>query len=118
VEASHPAVSLRLWGDHADHSARAPGGESRADMHRRSSRAIAAIAGRHPGEAVAVVSHGGVIGFFLRGVLGIPFDLRPGFSTPNGAIAAFRYADGRFKLLTWGLTPISRRGRATAFDPA
>lgn len=105
VEASHPEISLHLWGDNADPTIRAPDGESRSEMHDRSAAALRAICERHLGSTVVAVSHGGVIGFFLRGVLGIPFHLRPGFSTPNCAVASFRYQDGRFKLLLWGWTP-------------
>ena len=105
VEASYPDVARQLWGPEADPAARAPGGESRMDMHTRSLAAIKDIAVRHAGNTVAVVSHGGVISYFMRSVLGVPPEHRPGFSTPNGAIAAFRFKEDRFKMLCWGLVP-------------
>ncbi len=42
-----------------------PSGESRSGFASRVARAIDEIAGRHPGNAVAVVTHGGVIATFL-----------------------------------------------------
>ncbi len=105
LEARHPEAAQRLWGDEADAKARAPGGESRFDMHERSYRALEAIARAHPAATTAAVAHGGVIGFFLRAVLGVPFHLWPGYTLPNGSVAAFDFDGTRFRLLTWGLVP-------------
>ncbi|MEO1233771.1 MAG: histidine phosphatase family protein [Myxococcota bacterium] len=107
LEAKFPEVSMRLWGSATDPERPAPGegGESRVDMHRRSRSALEEIAERHPGETVVVVSHGGVISFFIRSVLNVPFDARPSFSTANGSIAVARYKDEAFRLLSIGLTP-------------
>lgn len=105
LEAKFPEVSMRLWGSASDPERTAPGGESRVGMHRRSLGALEEIGARHPGETVAVVTHGGVISFFIRAVLGIPFDSRPSFSTANGSVAVAHYRESQFKLLSIGLTP-------------
>lgn len=105
VERTHPEAGMKLWGERADPSFRMPGGESRDDMHIRSKTALRRIAAAHPGETVAIVSHGGVIGFFFRAVVGIPFTMQPGYSTPNGSVNVFRFDGEGFKLLTWGLVP-------------
>lgn len=105
VEARHPQVSLRLWGDDADPSVRAPDGECRLEMCERSSAALERIAAAHLGETIVAVSHGGVIGFFLRHVLGIAMEPRPTYRVHNGSVAGFRYKKGRFTLWTWGVVP-------------
>lgn len=105
VEAEFPQLRARLWGDPIDPHAIPPEGESRAQMHARGSRAIEAIARRHPGETVALVSHGGLIGYFFRGVVAIGFDHPAKFSTLNGSIAAFRFDGVAFQLRAWGLLP-------------
>lgn len=105
VDEKFPQVLLQLKGDQGDHNQRPPGGESRQDLYQRSSAAIEAIARAHPGETVAVVSHGGVIGYFIRGLLGLPFHTKPVFTTPNGGLAAFRYDGTSYKLLMMGAVP-------------
>lgn len=51
---------------------RFPGGESYADLHRRVSRALAQLRARHPGDAIAVVAHGGVNRVVLAEALALP----------------------------------------------
>ncbi len=46
-----------------------PGGESRLAFYQRVRRAFREIAAAHPGETVAVVSHGGVLGSFVADLL-------------------------------------------------
>ncbi len=50
-----------------------PGGEALAEVQARALRAVGRIAAAHgPGEAVLVVSHGGVISAYLAHCLGLP----------------------------------------------
>jgi len=80
-----------------------PGGESRAQLSERGWAVTTDLAQRHPDETVAVVSHGGFIGFFLRQVLGLRTDRRyVGFRTRNCAINVFDLDEGSFHLVTWG----------------
>jgi len=80
-----------------------PGGESRAQLTERGWAVTRELAQRHGGTTVAVVSHGGFIGFFLRRVLGLPTRRAyVGFRTRNCAIHTFEYAEGGFHLVTWG----------------
>lgn len=51
-----------------------PGGEGMLEMSRRAVAAMAAIVGRHPGETVAVFSHGDPIKAILADALAIGFD--------------------------------------------
>ena len=84
-------------------SAVPPGGESRAQLTERGWAVTNEIARSHPNETVALVSHGGFIGFFLRQVLGLRTDQRyVGFRTHNCAINAFELREERFHLVTWG----------------
>ena len=101
-----PEAQDKLWGDSTDPSWVVPGGESRDQMHQRTRSAVEKLARKHPGQKIIIVSHGGVIGFFLRSILDIPFDVRPSFSTRNGSINVFTYNGHRFKLKLWGLDPL------------
>lgn len=57
---SMPDVYAR-WQDRTDLTFRYPGGEQRQGFFQRVARALDEIVGRHPGETVAVVSHGGAL---------------------------------------------------------
>jgi len=64
IEDLDPGLVERLY-DYEDESVAWPGGESRAQFHRRVWLAMERIVHAHQGERVAVVSHGGVIGAFM-----------------------------------------------------
>lgn len=104
VESRYPDLSRKLWGEGADPHHRAPSGETRIEMHERSKSMVLEIASQHAGETVVIVSHGGVIGFFVRSVLGLSFTERPRYSVSNGSIAAFRIG-AKQKMLSCGLQP-------------
>jgi probable phosphoglycerate mutase len=74
-----------------------PGRETREQVAERVLPALMAIAQGHEGEAVIVVTHGGVI----RSVLGV---IDPGRDHPaisNGSIHSFRFVDGAFSLIAF-----------------
>ncbi|HBT47319.1 MAG TPA: alpha-ribazole phosphatase [Peptococcaceae bacterium] len=48
-----------------------PGGESFVQLQERVCRAVGEIIARHPGQAVAVVSHGGTLTALISGLLGL-----------------------------------------------
>ena len=100
VEQAHPDVQQRLL----DPLFQVPGGESRTETLERTLAAFEDYGSRHTGEHVAVVTHGGVMGFFLRHVFGMPLVGRSPFRTVNGNISTFERKDGRWKLVTWGAT--------------
>jgi len=74
------------WVNSTDFEFTYPGGESRAGFFRRVSDTIEAIADRHPGETVLVITHGGT----LRGILAhfLPDDTEKWltFSANNGSL--------------------------------
>ncbi len=59
VEASEPEAFRRFWRE--PHRFAADGAETFFELQRRALEAVEAMAGRHPGGAVAVVSHGALI---------------------------------------------------------
>jgi len=75
-----------------------PGRESREDVVARALPALIAIADRYPGQAVIVVSHGGVIRSVLNAV-------QPGTSANelirNGSVHSFRHVDGALELIAF-----------------
>ena len=81
-----------------------PNGESRWQTLERALEAFEALADRHPDQEIAVVSHGGLISFFLRYVIGIPYDAEHRFKTANASISTFDRKELGWRLLTWGAT--------------
>jgi 2,3-bisphosphoglycerate-dependent phosphoglycerate mutase len=57
-----PSVFARCW---AEPEFAPPGGESNAGCARRVAGALAELAGRHPGEAIVVASHGNAVTLYL-----------------------------------------------------
>lgn len=64
----------RRWSNKSDMSYTWPGGESRAEFHRRTQRAIAEIASWHKDKSIVVVAHGGS----LRAILAYLFPAQLG----------------------------------------
>jgi probable phosphoglycerate mutase len=60
-----------------------PGEEGREAFRERVTSAIWGVAAAHPGETVAVVSHGGPIALFCQTVLGLPYRRPMPFSIAN-----------------------------------
>jgi broad specificity phosphatase PhoE len=65
---AHWAANLRQ----DDDAFRWPGGESCQAFRRRCVRLLDAIAARHPGERIALVTHAGVVATVLGAIAGIP----------------------------------------------
>jgi broad specificity phosphatase PhoE len=71
-----------------------PGEEGRQNFFHRVTEAIWVIAGRHEGETVAVVSHGGPIALFCQAVLGLPYKRPMPFGIDNCSLAIIDVRDG------------------------
>jgi len=88
------------------------GRESREAVVARAMPALIAIAGRHPDQAVIVVSHGGVIRSILNAVA-------PGTSASelirNGSVHSFRHVDGALELIAFN-DPIEAESLECATD--
>jgi broad specificity phosphatase PhoE len=63
--------SLKMWRD-SPAETRLPGGETLAEVARRATAAFGEVAGRHPGQTVAIVAHGGVNKTILLTLMGAP----------------------------------------------
>ena len=83
-----------------------PGGESDVQVQQRVMRALVAIASRHPGERVLVVTHGAVLANVGNAALGMPHTSKGGGSLAlkNTAINVLRWQDGLWELVLWGDT--------------
>jgi probable phosphoglycerate mutase len=81
-----------------------PGREPREAVAERAVAALHDLAARHPGEAVIVVAHGGVI----RSVLETVAPGRHREAITNGSVHSFRHADGSLELVAFD-DPIDER---------
>ncbi|MCA9742035.1 MAG: histidine phosphatase family protein [Deferribacteres bacterium] len=79
-----------------------PEGESSKEMQARVINAFEAIAQRHLGERIAVVTHGGPIMALFRHVLQIPPIYPRRFSNHNTSLNVFRYYQTHWQVVTWG----------------
>ncbi len=73
-----------------------PAAESLAALQQRALAALGLIARRHPGETVAVVTHGAWIKAVLLGVLGAPLDHLHRLVQANAAVNRLDHAGGRY----------------------
>lgn len=79
-----------------------PGGESRRAFHERVCGAFEALAAEHPGERIAVVTHGGVIASLYRRIHGIAVTAPYPIPMPNTAINAVAFDRGSWQVESWG----------------
>jgi probable phosphoglycerate mutase len=102
LRAQHPELHARFAARDGDFVP--PGGESLHQFRDRVLPALADIAGRHPGERVVVVTHGGVVGLVYRHALSIPIDAPRDYRLDNASINRFRCVHGHWQLQAWGDT--------------
>jgi len=75
------------------------GAESQPHFQQRVWQAVSEIAARHPGEDVAVVTHGGVISMYLSTLLEIDIWQWSRFSQGNTALNIVEMEDGRARIV-------------------
>lgn len=81
-----------------------PGGETRVRFYERVRQAFAGLVDHHPGETIAVISHGGVLSSFLADVVdGNPQRWR-NFYKDNCALSELVAEDGRLRVVRWNVT--------------
>jgi len=102
VEARYPQVAAQIAKKLPDYAP--PGGESLAEAQRRGIAALEDLAGRHPSGRVIVVSHGALLGMFLRHVLGLSLTAPRRFTLENGSLSfvAYRHAAGAWHITSFG----------------
>ena len=79
----------------------APGGETLANFYRRCVDAASVLAAAHPGEAIAVVAHGGVIDCLYRAATGVELQAPRSWRLGNASINRLLYTGQRFTVLAW-----------------
>ncbi|MEO1334344.1 MAG: histidine phosphatase family protein [Myxococcota bacterium] len=98
AEANHPEVYKHM----REHDFLLPEGESRLQTLERAREIFEELAAQHGPCEVAAVSHGGLIAFFLKDVVGIPLSYRARFKTANASISTFQRTPEGWRLITWG----------------
>ena len=100
VTTRHPD-ELQQWRRH-DPDYALPGGESVRQFHRRVLDAIHALALRHPGRSLLVVTHGGVLDMLWRTVYALPLHGPRECDIPNTGINRLQWKDGCLQIVRWG----------------
>jgi 2,3-bisphosphoglycerate-dependent phosphoglycerate mutase len=102
---------IRYPADYARYVAREPdyvipAGESLIQLCQRSLAIAEKLAQRHPGERIAIVSHGAFITSLLRQILGQPLHLPSTFRVHNGSLSRILYTStaASWALLSLGET--------------
>lgn len=91
-----------------------PGGESLQQAQQRAIAAFTGLAARHQGQTLAAICHGGILALLYRHAKGMTLQAPRDYSLHNASINRFRYAEGRWDLLTWG--DISHLAESVADD--
>lgn len=102
VQQQHPEIyatyqQQRYTADYAH-----PGAESLRQLAERGQAVLAELAQKHPGERLAIVSHGAFLGAVLRHILGVPLGGKHGFRLANGSISEIVFTDGDWRVKTLG----------------
>ena len=100
IALSHPEQHGRS--KHRDADFRIPGGESFRDLYERTVDCVASLVDAHPGRAICVVAHGGILDMMYRHTHSIPLDRPRVFSLYNAAYNCLEHEGGRFRLDVWG----------------
>jgi 2,3-bisphosphoglycerate-dependent phosphoglycerate mutase len=102
IERDHPE-DARRWRSR-DAGFGPPGGEALADFVARAVAAVAAIARRHRGQHIAVVTHGGVLDALYRAASRIAIDAPRTWQLGNASINRLLHAEEGFTLVGWSDT--------------
>ena len=97
-----PALSER-W-RRRDPTFGAPGGETLNDFYARSVAAATQLAARHPGQTIALVSHGGVMDCLYRAASRVALDAPRSWQLGNASINRLLYTPQGFTLVGWSDT--------------
>jgi probable phosphoglycerate mutase len=102
IDRLYPGAFSRVRQTDPDY--RIPGGESRRDFHERVVAAVEAIAKRHAGETIVLVTHGGVLSALYRHVHAIPLEKAHGIAITNASFNALAFDGSRWSVDTWNCT--------------
>ena len=87
-----------------DPSFGAPGGETLNDFYARSVATATRLAALHPGQTIALVSHGGVMDCLYRAATRVALDAPRSWQLGNAAINRLLYTPQGFTLVGWSDT--------------
>ena len=110
----HPEDALR-W-KQRDPDWAPPGGESPAVVYQRVASTLHAIAARHPGEHIALVTHGGVLDMLYRLATGQSLSAARTWELGNCAINRLLYTPDALTLVGWADTQHLEQLDGTALD--
>lgn len=99
IEERWPEQSMR-W-RRRDANFAAPGGETLADFYQRATAAAARIATAHPGGAIALVTHGGVLDCLYRAASRIGLQGPRTWQLGNANVNRLLYTGSGFSLVGW-----------------
>lgn len=77
------------------------GGETLQAFEQRAVETVAAIAARHRGQTIAVVTHGGVLDALYRAAMRIALDAQRSWLLGNASINRLAVRDGSLELIGW-----------------
>lgn len=100
AEQNHPEAYRRFHGREA-HYTPPEGGESLLALSLRVKHCLEAIARKHPGEKVLIVTHGGVLDVVHRMATGKDLAAPRDFSIPNAALNWLEWQNGHWAMLEW-----------------
>jgi 2,3-bisphosphoglycerate-dependent phosphoglycerate mutase len=113
IEACWPLLSERWRRRDADFGP--AGGETLADFYARSVAAATRLVAAHPGQTVALVTHGGVLDCLYRAATRISLQAPRSWQIGNAGIHRLLYSDEGFVLVGWNdlshLEPGNEAGR-------
>lgn len=102
-QSAHPSA-YETWSTTHDLSYRWPNGESREEFHQRVRETIHRMLGRHPGETVLAVSHGGCIAGFIAFWCDGTLDRWRDRHTDNCSVNEIVFETGRVELVRFNDT--------------
>lgn len=77
------------------------GGETLQDFYARCVDAITRLASQHPGQAIALVAHGGVLDCFYRAANRVPVEVPRSWKVTNASINRLLYSPEGFSMVAW-----------------
>lgn len=98
----------RRWPDEArrwrqrDPAFAPDGGESLQEFYRRSVATVETLAAAHPGSAIALVSHGGVLDCLYRAAVRLALGAPRTWVVANASINRLLFSQGGLALVAWG----------------
>jgi 2,3-bisphosphoglycerate-dependent phosphoglycerate mutase len=102
IKRDHPEAARR-WRTR-DATFGPEGGEALGAFFTRAVEAVAAIARRHRGQHIAVVTHGGVLDALYRAASRVPLEAPRTWQLGNASINRLLHGEGGFMLVGWGDT--------------